>query len=179
MTTVTGNYICFCLRECFVNILFREYSMNAWHAAFRCLQEEDTSQTAPKSEALLSSHYSCCMKPSTLIPSTFRDSTVPPPWDRSCSDPAQYHFKIYQVPGYLYTQPRTRIQKSKWNFAGFQPKKRWGCVTDRHRYEDKDRKQQVPENNRCLTNSPKSFLLMIIHQPKENIYLPESQSWYI
>lgn len=109
LTTVTGNYICFCLRECFINILFREYSMNAWHATFRCLQEGDTSQTAPESEALLSSHYSCCMKPSTLIPSTFRDSTIPPPWDRSCSDPAQYHFKIYQVPGYLYTQLRTRI----------------------------------------------------------------------
>lgn len=112
--------------------------MNAWHAAFRCLQEGDTSQTAPESETLLSSHYSCWTKPSTLILSTFRDSTAPPPRDWSCSDPAQYHFKIYQVPGYLYTQPRARIQMKKlcWFPA---PKNDGGCATDRHRYEDRQK----------------------------------------
>lgn len=38
LATVTENYICFCLRKGFNNILFLEYYINSWHAAFRCLK---------------------------------------------------------------------------------------------------------------------------------------------
>lgn len=140
--------------------------MNAWHAAFRCLQEGDTSQTAPESEALLSSHYSCCTKPSTLILSTFRDSTVPPPQDWSCSDPAQYHFKIYQVPGYLYTQPRARIQMKKLCWFPAQKNDGGGA-----RQTGTDLKIKT-ENSRCLMNSPKRFFSWsYINQRKTSTYL--------
>lgn len=77
------------------------------------VSRRETHHRQPQSLKPCSVLTTAAVRNLVLIPSTFRDSTVPPPQDRSSSDPAQYHFKIYQVPGYLYIQPRTRIQKSK------------------------------------------------------------------
>lgn len=111
LATVTGNYICFCLRKRFNNIPFLEYCINSWHAAFRCFKGAISlfwDPRAQEGEYITGNTGACETCPILTTVGAFSAVAIPVPSQRlkcpqalteaqvafhSWSDPAQHHWK--------------------------------------------------------------------------------------